>query len=242
MKRKALIAFALVVVMCTGNKIAYAAPSPTAEDTTILANAVEVSSESGTAEAIALDMLTEANNLARQLVADIISKAQESSEGSEDAEGNLLLSSEGTPLGASAEPELVAAFDFTPSESVKQQIEKKGAAEVTFECGDVKEGDCIKVLHYVDNDWEVIEPTAVKDGKVTAKFTSFSPIVITKFTPEVAVLEKEVKKINVYAIVGISLIAIAAIVVVFALGNRKSAVKTTAGVKNNGRIKKNGTR
>ena len=227
MKKNLLIVLTLVCSLCLGTKTAYAAPSPTAEDTTILAEAVKVDTETGTAEALGLDIITDANNAARQLVADIIAKAQTSTEGVVSEDGTLVLAEDGTPLGTSAEPELLAAFDFTPAESVKAEIEKKGKVSVTFEVEDVKSGDCVKLLHFLEakNEWETIDPTSVKDGKVTATFTSFSPIVIVKLTPEVAKLDNQAKGANIYVIIAISLIAIAAIAVVFAFGNKQRLVK-----------------
>ena len=42
MKKKVLIALSLIAAMCIGTQVAYAAPSPTASDTSILAEAVDV--------------------------------------------------------------------------------------------------------------------------------------------------------------------------------------------------------
>ncbi len=226
MKTKSIIALALVAVLTMGTQVAYAAPSPTAADTSILANAVTVNTTVGTAEALDLATLTAANNAARDLVAEIIASAQTTAESEVSADGTLLLTDENVPLGTSAEPELLAAFDFVPSESVKEQLEKKGKVEVTFQVADVKFGDSIKVLHLKkDGIWEKIDPSSVKDGEVTAEFTEFSPIVITKITPEVANLEKSSKGVNFYVVVAITLLGVAAIALVFALGNKKKVVK-----------------
>lgn len=225
MKKKVLIALSLIAAMCIGTQAAYAAPSPTASDTSILAEAVDVDSSKGTATALSLDVLTDANNAARKLVQDIIASAQTTAESSVDAAGNLILTDENVPLGTSVEPELVAAFDFAPSDSVKAELEKKGKVELTFEVPDVKSGDNIRVLHLANNEWEIINPTSVKDGKVSAEFTSLSPIVITKITDEVAKLDTSSKGVNFYVVVAITLIGVAAIAVVFALGSRKKPVK-----------------
>jgi hypothetical protein len=226
MKTKSFLALTLILTMCFGNQVAFAAPSPTAADTTILANAVTVSSTSGSATALDLETLTAANNAARELVANIISSAQTTAESTVNADGTLVLTDEDIPLGTSAEPELLAAFDFTPSDSVKAEIQKKGKAEVTFQVADVKFGDNIKVLHLKkDGTWETIDPSSVKDGEVTASFTEFSPVVITKITPEVANLEKTSKGVNFYVVVAITLLGVAAIALVFALGNKKKVVK-----------------
>lgn len=231
MKKKAILALALAFVMCLGTKTAYAAPSPTAADTTILVAAVEVDNSVGTVQALDLATLTSANNEARKLVSEIIKSAQSNVSSTVDSDGNLVLSEDGTPLGTSAEPELLAAFEFTPSASVKEELSKKGKAEVTFDVDYVKAGDHIKVLHFVNGAWEIIDPTSVKDGKVTAVFTSFSPIVITKLTPEVAKLDPATKGVNIPVVIAISLIAVAAIAVVFALGNKKKPVKVVKAAK-----------
>ncbi len=221
MKKKALIALALIATMCMGTQFAYAAPSPTAADTTILADAVEVDSTVGTTTALTLDTLTEANNFARQMVQDIIASAQTTAESTVDANGNLILTDEDIPLGTSVEPELVAAFDFVPSDSVKAEIAKKGKAAITFEVPDVKFGDNILILHLGIDGWEKITPTSVQEGKVTAEFTDLSPIVITKISDEVAKLDTTSKGVNFYVVVAITLIGVAAIAVVFALGSKK---------------------
>jgi len=221
MKRKALIALALVLTLGMGTKTAFAAPSPTAEDTTILAGTVTVNNTSGTTTPLSLDVLTSANKEARLLVQRIISSAQTTAESRVEDDGTLTLTDNDTPLGTSAEPEILAAVDFTPSDSVKAEIEKKGKVEITFDVEGVKAGDSIRILHFVNGKWEVIEPTSVKDGKVSAIFTSFSPVVFTKLTPEVARLDNASKGVNVAVVVAISLIAVAAIAVVFALGSKK---------------------
>lgn len=60
-----------------------------------------------------------------------------------------------------------------------------GAVTLTFEVEGVKAGDNIYVLHWNGSKWEVINPSNVADGKVTATFTSLSPVAIVK-APAVA--------------------------------------------------------
>ena len=59
----------------------------------------------------------------------------------------------------------------------------KGAksVDVTFSVAGVKAGENIVVLHQkADGKWETLPIVKVEDGKVTATFTSFSPVVVVK--------------------------------------------------------------
>jgi len=224
MKKTAFFALALIASLFIGStSVAMAAPSPTAEDTQTLSNAA--SSTQGTITSLDLDKLTEANNFARDLVAKIISSAQTKSESTVDANGNLILVNDNVPLGTSAEPELLAAFDFVPSEEVLSQIANKGKAVVSFKVANVKKGDSVKILHFENGTWVVIEPTEVKDGEVSGEFTNFSPIVITKLTADVAGLEKTSGGVNMFVIAGITGLALVAVVAVFVLGRKKDPAK-----------------
>ena len=55
---------------------------------------------------------------------------------------------------------------------------------ITFSVSTVKAGDKILILHKrsSDNVWEVIQPTLVADGTVTAVFHSLSPVVFVEMT------------------------------------------------------------
>ena len=53
---------------------------------------------------------------------------------------------------------------------------------LSFPVAGVKAGDAIMILHFTGEKWETIAPDAVEDGKVTATFTSLSPIAIVKLT------------------------------------------------------------
>ena len=65
----------------------------------------------------------------------------------------------------------VALSNHTPGEEVS----------LTFSVDSVKAGESIIILHEKSAGvWERITPDAVADGKVTATFTSFSPIAIVK--------------------------------------------------------------
>lgn len=75
--------------------------------------------------------------------------------------------------------ELLALVDVSVSKDAKFPI------TLTFEVEGVKAGDNIYVLHWNGSKWEVINPSNVADGKVTATFTSLSPVAIVK-APAVA--------------------------------------------------------
>ena len=73
---------------------------------------------------------------------------------------------------------------------VDVKVEKAGKTTITFEVAGVKAGDKIYLLHQkADKTWEVIHPDKVEDGKVTATFTSLSPVAIVK-VPATATLPK----------------------------------------------------
>lgn len=59
-------------------------------------------------------------------------------------------------------------------------VEETGSATITFDVAGVKAGANIYVLHYNGTKWEVIHPDKVEDGKVTATFTSLSPVAIVE--------------------------------------------------------------
>ena len=69
-------------------------------------------------------------------------------------------------------------------------VKSTGSKTITFEVAEVKAGDKIYLLHQkADKTWEVIHPDKVEDGKVTATFTSLSPVAIVK-VPATATLPK----------------------------------------------------
>ncbi len=131
MKKLISAVLAAVLVVGLGTTVVKAANSPTAEDVVTLANAVEVESTQGTTTAMDLDSIQVANNTLR---AWIVSEYQKMGNQTSVVDGDsIVLGENGTPLGAAAEPELLAAFDFVPSASVVAEIEKKGFVEITFD-------------------------------------------------------------------------------------------------------------
>lgn len=213
----AFLGIVVLMIACMGTAKVMAAPSPIAEDTAILADAVTVDKAQGTASELSLERITDANKVIRNIVAEILSEASSANAGVSskiDSDGTLVLVDEEAPLGTSVEPELLAAFEFTPSAEVAEKLADKGYVEVEFDVESVKKGDDVKVLHYLEdeNHWQVITPSSVKDGKVTARFTSFSPIVITKLPESVAKLDTAVNGgLGTAAI--ISILAVVAVVV-----------------------------
>ena len=64
---------------------------------------------------------------------------------------------------------------------IKAEIPAGETADITFAVPDVKAGETIIVLHQkADGTWEQLPVVNVVDGKVTATFSSFSPVVIVK--------------------------------------------------------------
>lgn len=60
----------------------------------------------------------------------------------------------------------------------------KGKVTLTFEVAGIKASDNIVVLHYNGKKWETIDPDKVEKGKITATFTSLSPIAIVELPAE----------------------------------------------------------
>ena len=81
-----------------------------------------------------------------------------------------------------AEHDVVAVVEVSLPTGVK--MPKEGLA-ITFDVDGVVKGDNIYLLHgKADGTWETIKPSKVEDGKVTATFTSLSPVAIVKVVGE----------------------------------------------------------
>lgn len=68
-----------------------------------------------------------------------------------------------------------------------------GKVTLTFEVAGIKAADkgSIYLLHeYADGKWEVIHPSEVVDGKITATFNSLSPVAIVKVADTATTLPK----------------------------------------------------
>lgn len=190
MKKKISLVLAALLTLSISTT-AMAAPSPTAQDTRILAEAVTIGSEVGTTGELPLDTITSANNELRNIFLQLVAEANNVSNAAFDENGELVLGDGGTPLASADESRLLAAFSFSPAKSVLDSISKNGSASVEFSVASVKAGDTIKILHYLEdkNTWEAIDATAVENGKVTASFTSLednATIVITELPTALA--------------------------------------------------------
>lgn len=65
-------------------------------------------------------------------------------------------------------------------------VSKENPISLTFEVAGIKAGSNILVLHWNGTAWETIKPESVADGKITASFTSLSPIAIVELSVESA--------------------------------------------------------
>jgi len=73
---------------------------------------------------------------------------------------------------------VVAVVEVSLPAGVKMPAE---GISITFDVDGVVAGDKVYLLHGLDGGkWETINPTKVEDGKVTATFTSLSPVAIVK--------------------------------------------------------------
>lgn len=70
----------------------------------------------------------------------------------------------------------------------------KGKVTLTFEVAGIKAGANIIVLHYNGTKWETITPDKVEKGKVTATFSSLSPVAIVELPAEDTADDKDVEK------------------------------------------------
>ena len=100
--------------------------------------------------------------------------------------------------GAAVKVELKATTPEVKEAAVKEAVAKEkgsqvvalvevsvpagtGKVSITFDVPSVKAGDKLYLLHQkADKTWEVIHPDKVVDGKVTATFTSLSPVAIVE--------------------------------------------------------------
>ena len=96
---------------------------------------------------------------------------------------------EGVTLEAVTADVVEDAFEVAEEKNAKSEVlalvevkvAKEGKTTITFEVKEVKAGDKIYLLHQkADKTWEVIHPDKVEAGKVTATFTSLSPVAIVE--------------------------------------------------------------
>ena len=68
-------------------------------------------------------------------------------------------------------------FDVSASGAAKEELEAHGSVTISFDVPELKAGQVAVVLHMGANGWEVV-PSAIKNGVVSATFTSLSPVVV----------------------------------------------------------------
>lgn len=78
------------------------------------------------------------------------------------------------------ETKVTAAIAAIMDIVISGEVSKENPATLTFDIPEAKAGENYLVLHQLaDGTWEQITPE-VRDGKIIAKFTSFSPVAIVK--------------------------------------------------------------
>ena len=68
-------------------------------------------------------------------------------------------------------------FDVSASGVAAKILEEKGTVDITFQVPGLLVGDVAVVVHFDGAKWDV-RPTTVKNGSVTATFTSLSPVMV----------------------------------------------------------------
>lgn len=146
MKRKITAVLAALMVMSMGTVTAFAATSPTTENTQ---------------------------------AADYAAAVEEVTiEGVGPVEIAAVTDEEVT--AAQQEAAKLATSDTTATIKAIIDVKADNGGKATFAVPSVKAGANIVILHLGANGWETITPDSVEEGKVTATFTSFSPVVIVE--------------------------------------------------------------
>lgn len=207
MKKKLSVVVVALMVLAMSSVSVMAAVSPAAKSADVLAEAA--ASDQGDVEALDQEVVAKVNGVVAQTaeaVQNMVSQNYSADQGAAIL-GSLGINtgfsavfgdqktvslSDFTSVASAAEEETVsvvtevkAAFDFTPSDDIAEELAMNGSVEVTFEVEDVEEDDNVLLLHEAQtDDWEVILPEEVGEGYVTAEFSGFSPIAIVKVTVE----------------------------------------------------------
>lgn len=90
--------------------------------------------------------------------------------------GISYLFDEETELGEEISPEVEGMSLLSLVDVNLEGLEEGSSATITFQVVGVSEGDDVKVVHYHNDSWEVIEPDGVSNNSVTATLSSFSPV------------------------------------------------------------------
>jgi len=83
---------------------------------------------------------------------------------------------ENADLGQEISPEVEGMALLSLVDVNLEGLEEGSSATMTFQVTGVSEGDNVRVIHYHNGVWEVIDPDAVSNNSVTVTFSSFSPV------------------------------------------------------------------
>lgn len=163
---KKFFAAVCAAVMVLGSTMtAFAAPSATASDVSGIKKPAEL--------VTAIDATATKSDDGKV----VVKEASEASVNALSAEVVDILQSKNTKDNKAYKANVMAVADI--------KIEGKNGGTVTIAVPSVKKGDTIIVLHYTGSVWEEISGVKVEDGKVTATFSSLSPVAIVKVSEKV---------------------------------------------------------
>lgn len=153
MKLKKIIALALAACFSM-SMTAFAADSPENE---VKVTGVTVNGQEVSTDKISVSLLTK------------------DSVASEYSEISYLFN-EDENLGEEISPELDGMALLSLVDVNLEGVEAGSPVTVTFQVTGVTAGDNVKVIHYHNGSWEVIQPDQVSNNTVTVTLTSFSPV------------------------------------------------------------------
>lgn len=194
MKKKVLSVLAALMVMTMGTTV-FAADSPDASSVTDVKE-----NEAQKAEVAAPEAKTAAEYVAAVKVegatVEAVSEATVAATVEEiksllkdvDAVATVISSDElktaAVDTAKKIVPEIKTVVEVSAPAGVT--VSKENPISLTFEVAGIKAGSNILVLHWNGTAWETIKPESVEDGKITASFTSLSPIAIVELSVESA--------------------------------------------------------
>ena len=189
MKKRVLSVVAALMVMTMGTTV-FAANSPSTTDVkkdetqkVVVAEVETKSAEDyakavtvtgGTATAVSKETV---EITAKQVKAFLTNVAEVAKKiGSKDLEAAA------TDAAKKIVPTIKTVVDVAAPEGTT--VSESNPITLTFAVEGIKANANIVVLHWNGTAWETIKPESVADGKVTAKFTSLSPIAIVELAVE----------------------------------------------------------
>lgn len=153
MKFKKIIALALAACFSM-SMTAFAADSPENE---VKVTGVTVNGQEVSPSQVSINLLTR----------DTIT--------SEYSEISYLFNEDGD-LGEEISPELGGMALLSLVDVNLEGLEEGSSATISFQVTGVSAGDDVKVIHYHNGAWEVIQPDSVTNNTVTVTLSSFSPV------------------------------------------------------------------